>query len=344
MLTRIVVWWSAMTAATGLAWNFTSLFVVRLLFGMGEAGAFPGIARAFSRWLPASSCGRVFGMAIMAGVVGGALTQPLVVALLGVVSWRRTFALFGLVGCVWAIGWFLWFRDDPAQHPAVSAAELVEIRGDGPQGDGPRMDVHPRVRWKHLFRNRALLALCLMYGGAIYGWYFYRTCLPQCLLRARGFDLRAVGWLAALPHLSIGAGVMTGGWLSDRLIARLGARAGRRVPGLVGLPLAAAMIVLAVSTGNPRVSAMALALAAGCAPLAVAPAWVVCLEIGGPHAGVVTSAMNTFGNAGGAISPIVVGLCLDRWGSWNAPLVTVAILYGLASLCWLAIDPADAVA
>src|SRR5262245_54721189 len=50
MLTRIVVWWSAMTAATGLVGGFASLFIVRFLFGVGEAGAFPSIARAYGRW------------------------------------------------------------------------------------------------------------------------------------------------------------------------------------------------------------------------------------------------------------------------------------------------------
>jgi cyanate permease len=48
--------------------------------------------------------------------------------------------------------------------------------------------------------------------------------------------------------------------------------------------------------------------------------------------------MNTFGNLGGALSPVVVGLCLDRWGSWNAPLLTVALGYLAAAACWRGID------
>ena len=63
MLTRIVLWWSAMTAATGAGGGFASLLAVRLLFGVGEAGTFPSMARAFSRWLPARERGRAFGLA-----------------------------------------------------------------------------------------------------------------------------------------------------------------------------------------------------------------------------------------------------------------------------------------
>jgi ACS family glucarate transporter-like MFS transporter len=65
------------------------------------------------------------------------------------------------------------------------------------------------------------------------------------------------------------------------------------------------------------------------------------LDIGGCHAGVVSGAMNTFGNLGGSLSPVVVGLCLERWGSWNTPLITVAGFYLLAAACWLRIDPTE---
>ena len=334
MLTRIVVWWSAMTAATGAAWSFGSLVALRWLFGMGEAGVLPSMARAYARWLPWRERGRAFGLTIMAAALGGAATQPVVVALLERTSWRRAFPLFGAVGLVWAAAWWWWFRDDPRQHPAVNAAELAQI-GAG-EGDAP----HPRVPWGALLRSRGLLALCAMYFGAIYGWYFYLTWLPTYLLRARGFDLREVGWLAALPLLGIAAGSLAGGSLSDLLARRFGLRAGLRAPGLVGLPLAALAIAGAIRTPDPRTAAFCLAAAAGLAALGVAPAWSVCLAIGGRHAGVVSGAMNTFGNLGGVASPIVVGWCLDAWSSWDTPLVTVAVLYVFAALCWLGIDPA----
>ena len=107
-------------------------------------------------------------------------------------GWRVAFAVFGSVGVVWAVAWWRWFRDDPADHPGVNAAELrviVEHRGPIPHFEA--------VPWMLVVRNRTLLALCLMYAEGIYGWYFYLTWLPTYLLRARGFDLTHVGWL---PH------------------------------------------------------------------------------------------------------------------------------------------------
>lgn len=337
MLTRIVIWWSAMTAATGAATGFVSLVALRGFFGMGEAGVLPSMTRAYGRWLPLRERGRAFGLTIMAAALGGAATQPLVVALLERLSWRQTFPILGVVGLVWAAAWFWWFRDDPREHTGVNEAELALI-GSDPES------AHPPVPWAAMLRSRGLLALCAMYFGAIYGWYFYLTWLPTYLLRARGFDLRTVGWLAALPLLAIAAGSLAGGAVSDRLSRRFGPRIGLRAPGLVGLPLAALAILGAVATPEPRRAAHLLACAAGLAALGVAPAWAICLSIGGRHAGVVSGAMNTFGNLGGMLSPVVVGWSLTAWGSWETPLYTVAGCYLLAALCWLGIDPLEPIA
>jgi len=331
-LARIVLWWSAMTAATGAATGFASLVSLRWLFGMGEAGVLPSLTRAFGRWLPVRERGRAFGLTLMAAALGGAATQPIVVALLERISWRLAFPVFGSAGVVFAVAWLRWFRDDPHAHPAVNRAELALIGSDPPAP-------HPRVPWARLVRSRGMLALCAMYFGAIYGWYFYLTWLPTYLLRARGFDLRSVGWLAALPMLGIAAGSLVGGTVTDSLGRRFGARVGLRAPGLVGLPLAALAIAAAIATPDGAIAAYCLAAAAGLAALGVAPAWAVCLAVGGRHAGVVSGAMNTFGNLGGVASPLVVGWCLDAWGSWETPLYTVAALYVFAALCWLGIDP-----
>src|SRR5204862_3995806 len=114
-------------AAPGLSSGFASLLAIRLLFGLGEAGTFPATARVYAHWLPYAERGRAFGLAIMTGAFGGALTQPLVVALLDVMTWRHVFAVFGGVGLLWAVAWWRWFRDHPSEHTAVNDAELRTI-------------------------------------------------------------------------------------------------------------------------------------------------------------------------------------------------------------------------
>jgi sugar phosphate permease len=337
MLTRIVIWWSLMTAATGWAAGFASLLAIRTLFGIGEAGCFPSMSRAFARWLPAREHGRAFGLAVMMGAFGGAITNPLVVWMLQRMQWRHTFPVFGLVGLTWALVWFWWFRDNPHRHRSVNEAELRLI---GTPPPAP----HEPVPWRGLLANRSVWALCFMYFGVIYGWYFFLTWMPIYLMRARGFDLQHAGWLSALPLIGIGTGVFLGGLVSDVLVRRRGLKMGRRTPGVIGLPLAAIAIVAGVRTPNPVAAAWLLASAAMLAALAVAPGWAVSLEIGGIHAGVVTGAMNMFGNLGGAISPLVVGEWLQRRGAWELPLWTVAGCYLLAMACWFAVDPTQRLA
>lgn len=338
MLTRVVVWWSLLTAITGLAGGFASLLIVRFLFGAGEAGVFPGSSRVFSRWLPSDWRGNAFGLALMTALLGGALTQKMTAHLLEVFhgNWRLIFYLYAGVGMVWGVIWYWWFRDEPHHHKSVNAAELVLIGTRPPER-------HPPVPWKNLLRSRPMLLLCAMYFSVIYGWYFFLTWLPKYLLQARGFDLKTTGWLAMLPMLFMAAGVLASGFVSDALVRRFGRRWGRRIPGLIGLPLAAVVTVMATMTTDAKLSAYLFATAAGLATFGVTPAWAACLDIGGQHAGVVTGAMNTFGNLGGTAMPLLMGLCLKWWGSWNISLMSVAFFYLVAAVCWLGIDAEEPV-
>ena len=331
VLARIVASWSLMTAVTGAATGFVSLLAVRALFGAAEAGMFPGAARVITRWFPAAGNGRVFGLMLMTATMGGAVAQPLAAWLLQLVSWRWMFVIFSLVGFVWAWAWYVWFRDDPHSHPSVNREELALIGSDPPAP-------HPPVPWGRLVSSGNLWLICLMYFSVIYGCYFYLTWLPEYLQTVRGFSLGAAGWLGAVALLGMGAGNVLGGWASDAFSRRFGRRFGRRLPGLIGLPLAAAAIVAATWTGDGVASALLFAAAAGLVSLAVAPAWAVCLDIGSRHAGVVTGAMVASGCVGGALSTMAMGICLDRYHSFEAALLLNAAFAVVGAVAWTLID------
>src|SRR4029453_16096119 len=117
VITRIVIWWSAFTMATGLATGFWSLSIVRFLFGAGEAGWFSNLNKAVSHWLRGEDRTRAQSLMWLAARWGGALAPLLVVAALEIMTWRQSFYLFGAIGFVWAYFFFRWFRDLPANHP-----------------------------------------------------------------------------------------------------------------------------------------------------------------------------------------------------------------------------------
>src|SRR5687768_8766780 len=102
VLMRIVIWWSVFTAATGWAWNATSLIVIRALFGAGEAGAFPNLTRVFTTWLPVAERERAQATLWLATRLSGAFTPLLVAFMIAAFSWQRTFEIFGAIGIVWA--------------------------------------------------------------------------------------------------------------------------------------------------------------------------------------------------------------------------------------------------
>src|SRR5690349_13878656 len=122
-LARIVVWWSLFTALTSLSAGFASLLLVRFLFGVGEAGAFPNIARSISCWFPSSHQGRALSVAFVGNFLGAAVTTPLVFKLVEVQGWRWPFVEFGAIGLVWALVWYGWFRDRPEEHASVNEEE-----------------------------------------------------------------------------------------------------------------------------------------------------------------------------------------------------------------------------
>ena len=127
VLMRIVIWWSAFTAFTGFMWSFGAMYVCRFLFGAGEAGCFPNLTKAFTKWLPTDERVRVQGIMWMAARWGGAITPPLVAITFQFMSWRMAFVVFGVLGIFWAVAFYRWFRDNPRDHPSVNEAELAII-------------------------------------------------------------------------------------------------------------------------------------------------------------------------------------------------------------------------
>ncbi len=334
LLTRIVIWWSAFTALTGAAWNLTVLIAIRFLFGCGEAGAFPGCASAVSYWFPARERGRAQAVIMFGSRIGFALTSWIVIALMARWGWRAVYWIFAVLGIVWAAGWRSWFRNDPAEHPGVSAEELALIRGG--RGIASRRKGAP---WAALLANRNVWALSAMYSGYTWGLYFYIQWLPTYIQNARGVELGEVGPVTAAVLLCGAAANLAGGWLSDRLAARFSLRTARRLPAMAGLLGAAAFLAPAALLENDALALVCLAASFGCAELILAVTWAACLDVGGTHAGVVSGAMNSFGQIGGALAPWLIGLMVDRSGSWQLPLLLSSAYYGLSAMLWLLVEP-----
>lgn len=336
VLTRIVLWWSSFTIFTAGVFNYAVLLVIRFLFGVGEAGAWPNSAKTFSRWFPVSERGTAQGIFFMGAHAAGGLTPLLVTWMLTFMHWRWIFVVFGLFGFVWAAVWYWWFRDEPEQHSAVSQAELDHIQVGRSPAASHEMS---RADWGRLFQSRSLLALCGMYLTQSYGFYFVITWLPTYLEKERGFTALQLGFLAGLPLLLSVFADLFGGLTTDRLTRRYGLRIGRSGVGFVALVLASALIITGTAVQNGYLSIILIGCAGAFANFLLGAAWGASVDMGGNKAGIVSACMNTAGQVGGFFSPIIAERLVSYSGSWSTPLYLVGILYFCGALCWIFVDP-----
>jgi MFS transporter, ACS family, glucarate transporter len=338
VLTAIVLWWSAFTAVTALAVGRSSMFAFRFLFGLGEAGAFPTATRALSHWLPASERGFAQGITHSGARLGAAITPPIVVFLITALGWRSVFYIFGLVGVVWALYWYWYYRDRPEQHAAVNAAELAIIREQKDLG-APVSVERVRVPWREILSSFNLWLICLMYFCYAYSLWIYLTWFPTYLQEARGFSLRQMGFWHMVPLIAATIGDTVGGWFSDHLARRTGnLRFARRAVAVVGFGVAAVCIMPATLADDRYVSIAFTTVALFFLELTVGVSWAVAMDVGPEYAGSVSGVMNMCGNLGGVLASIAVGYMV-KFYNWDAPFLVAGGLCLLAALLFLRIDP-----
>lgn len=343
VLMRVVGMWSIFTVATGWAWNLWSLVVSRFFFGMGEAGCFPNITKAFANWFPSAERVKAQGVLWLSARWGGAFTPLMVGWMLASggegrfglgLHYRWVFLIFGLLGVVWALMFYRWFRDYPKDHPSVSAAELAVIGETQHSGDHS-------MPWGKLLASRTVWMLWAQYFFMSYAWYFYITWFPTYLkeqFTGMGDMQRAL--LACVPLFFGGIGSILAGLLSARLDVWLGSIARtRRWLGVLGMGAAGIMLLISMQLHTPVASVLAIGLAALCSDLAMPGAWGACMDVGGRHTGALSGSMNMMGQVGGAIAPMAVPLVLAATNNnWTLNMGLFALSYFLGAICWAFIN------
>lgn len=349
-LTVFAILWSIATAFTGIVIGFWTLIVARLIFGISQAGIFPCAANTISKWLPESRRGLASGLLGSFMSIGSAIGSFIIGVLLvgfdcfGVsvpaVSWRMCMFIFAVPGFLWAFWFYYWFRDRPADHSGVNAAELVLItQSQQQEQDDSKVEKGEPTPWGQILTSFSMWMICGQQFFRAAGYIFYVTWFPVYLQEARGITMASSGILASLPLMSYVVGNALGGvvvdWVLQRTQSRRWSRQGVAVFAMLGC---AACTLFAYYVQEMKLAMALISISTFFAGLSGSCGYTVTIDKGGQHVAPIFGMMNMAGNLGAALLPVIVGALFEA-KIYDPVLILMTGIYIAAALCWIFLNP-----
>lgn len=326
--------WAGATVLSGFATGLASMVIARVLLGLGEGATFPTATRAMSNWTVEGRRGFAQGITHAAARVGNAVTPPIVAWMMVTISWRGSFMLLGLASFAWVAIWYWYFRDDPRDHPAITAQELDAL----PAYTG--MKETPPVPWRPLIRR--MLPVAVVYF--CYGWtlWLFLSWIPQYFLHNYQMDLKKSAVFASGVFCAGVLGDWFGGTVTDWLYRRT-RNLNRSRSAMVAVcnlaALAALLPILFVH--DPAVAAICLSLGFFFCEMTIGPMWAIPMDIAPRYAGTASGLMNTGSALAAIVSPVVGGWIIDATGNWDWPFVGSIALMLVGALLAFTMKPAQ---
>lgn len=335
VLIRVVLWWSIFTVLTGFATGFAMLLVIRFLFGMGEAGAYPNTAIALSKWFPAYERGQAQAIIWTASRLGAGLSPILVIPIQQKYGWQASFYVLGVIGVVWVIFWYFWYQEEPENAKDITKKErnlILKTR---------QLSTHSvHIPLSKLLNNSNLWFLMVMYFCYAWGAYFFQGWLPKYLQSGRGISENELKLVSSVPFLFAAAGCFFGGILSDFLVKKYGKKWGRRIAPMIGMGLSGVFLIVSASTENNTTAIILLSIGMAFMDVTAPVSWAVAMDIGGNRSGSVSGAMNTAGLAGAYLSTVSFGYLATNF-NYNFPVLLLGIIILIGAFLWLKIDASE---
>src|SRR5580693_8100341 len=336
VLLIIVPFWSVMTAMTAIAGGIGSLIVIRFVFGLAEAGAFPAATRAMQLWFPKAERGIVHGVTHSFSRFAVAVVPFIAVSIMVAFGWRWIFYVFGAAGLLWSVACYFLYRNLPEEDAKVNQSELAQIRGRDLDGAIKQVDLHQHVAppWRVIFRSANMWYIAAGYCCFYYGTYFFMTWFPTYLLEYRHLSLKSVGLLASLPLLAGMVGDIVGGTLTDKVYRRTGKlKFARRIVAAPAMLASGVCLIPAATAHSAWTAILCLTASLFFLELVISPAWAVPMDVGGEYSGTVCGVMNMAGSLAASLSPIIFGALVQR-GFWILPFFISAGVLITGALIW----------
>ena len=323
-----LILWSIAVAAGGLAASYTRLFIARAVLGITESPAYPAAVRVTSDWFQVRDRGVPTGIFTMGSNVGTAIGPPLLTALMLLGGWRWMFIIMGIIGIGASVVWF-WLYRDPGKA-ALDAAERTYLEANHSRRSGAPITAG---QWGRIFRFRTTWGMMLGAFCSGYGIWMYITWLPGYLEGEHHISIARTGYLASIPLVCSIAGSFCGGYASDRLIARgMALVQARKLPAALGYLGSAVFTAFAAMSTAPLPAIVCISLAMFLLWFAVAAKWTLITAVSPQdYCGSCSSIQNFGSYLGGACSPVITGLIVDRTGSFVLALAIGGIVMAVGA-------------
>jgi len=345
----IIIAWSAVLALHAWAPDQNAMLGVRMLFGTAQAGCYPALGRVTRVWFPASIRTSLQGwIASFSGRMGGAMSYlivaPILFGALGM-PWRLAVVLLAMGGVLLGLLVLLVFRNSPAVHPRVNAAELRIIL-ETPLADPYAVEAQAEAQeakeeripwWRRLtLRSQINLGVFLLhYFACTFADVLYVTWLPYVFKNVHETSDAVMGILSALPLIGGALGGLLGGYLNDMLIPLWGRRWTRSSIGFAGNIIACGFVVAALYCFYNQAALCGLLF---CAKLFSdwdqPTVWGSVTDIGGQHTATIFGLANGVGGIGALVGPVAIGYAAEHY-EWTDAIGMIAIAYLVSSVCWL---------
>jgi MFS family permease len=353
-------------AAAGMA--VPALWLVRSLLGTITAPLHPGAARMVWSWTPVSRHNVGNGMVTAAALLAWASVYPLFGRMIDAFDWPVAFTICSVITAALALAWIICARDNPLRHPWVNAAErklLIQVPaaatptasetavdgarhadeqadpvvGESKPGNGGRdgpsqpADAH----WWTLLLNRSLIMLAFSYGAVGYFQYLFAFWIEHYLIKEMQVQTDRSRNYTAVCMLATAAGMFLGGGISDWLSRRFGPRIGRAILPIAGMFGGAVLLGVGMAATAPGWVVAWFATALGVLGLGEASFWTTAIDLGKHRGGFSAAIMNTGGNAGGVVAPVLTPFLAGIFG-WPAAIGVAGVMCLLGATLWLFID------
>lgn len=318
--------WSIVTLMQGFTRNFATLFGLRLGLGFFEAPAFPTNSRVVAAWFPQQERALATGVYTAGEYVGLAFATPILFWLLSNFGWHSIFIVTGIIGIIFTVVWVKVYRD-PKYSNSINKEEMDYIREGG--GLAEAAGGREKVGWtqiKQLLKHRQIWGISYTQFSVASTLYFFLTWFPTYLVQEKHMSFIKVGFMGALPYIAACVGVLLAGTWSDRMVKRgVSLTVARKTPIIIGA-LGACLIVLANYTQTPALVITIMSIAFFAQGMA-ATGWVMVSDLAPTKlVGMAGGIFNFAANLSGIITPIIIGIIVNKTHSFTGALIFIAAL------------------